>query len=118
MVPVTATVGGDHLAGALLHGDCRGQHRSRSGGQPRPAALLPFPATPCPQPLLPARAGVGKRFPIAGEEEVDEISLPRPRAPVLPSSPVRPHSSPWHCLALGQEKDGVHTNPHLLASSG
>ena len=63
-------------------------------------------------------AGVGKRFPIAGEEEVDEISLPHPRAPVLPSSPARLHSSPWQSLALAQEKDGVHTSPHLLASSG
>ena len=62
-------------------------------------------------------AGVGKRFPIAGEEEVDEISLPHPRAPVLPSSPARLHSSPWQSLALAQEKDGVHTSPHLLASS-
>lgn len=82
----------------------------------RPSSLSPQLHVLSPSSQL--GAGVGKRFPIVGEEEVDEISLPRPRASVLPSSPARPHSSPWQSLALGQEKDGVHTNPHLLASSG
>lgn len=65
---------------------------------PNTPDLLP-PATQAGlQPLFPASRRAmeeWKRWPVAGEEEVDEIFPPLHRAPTLPPSPVRPCSSPF-----------------------
>lgn len=70
------------------------------------------------QPLFPASRRAmeeWKRWPVAGEEEVDEIFRPLHRAPTLPPSPVRPCSSPFgRARPLGRRQSPAPAPPPQL----